>query len=288
MRWNVLAVTVQSTRFGIQLDVSSAARRDAALTDLDWLDAADHVELLVEGLWSTAGAHDPSALVRADHYEAVRAALAGRTVVARGRGVSLGTAHRADAARRDAWIARLARDQRHFRFGWYSEPLGATWSAGMSMGVPVPIPMPERSARIVRGRLRALQRAVPSVAVVNSGGPFLFGPLDEEPRFLARILKPRGMGLALDLGALLRLAGQPAIARNYLEALELRRLVSVSVDADTTGVHTAQRQFLQLILQLAPGTPVTLRMANASAAAMLSMLERVRSRWSPIPMGAHG
>lgn len=141
-----------------------------------------------------------------DEAEVERLAALGRRLgggfVAQGSGLSLGTAWREDAARRQGWLDGVARLHRRLAFRWYAEPLGACVLAGLALGVPVPLPSTAQTARVVRGRLRAMRRVVPVVAVRNAARDFCLGDPLEEAGWIGRVLGPRHMHLILDLGAL--------------------------------------------------------------------------------------
>jgi hypothetical protein len=156
--------------------------------------------------------------------------------VAQGSGLSLGTAWREDATRRQLWLDGVARLHRRLEFRWYAEPLGACVLAGLALGIPVPLPSTAQTARVVRGRLRAMRRVVPVVAVRNAARDFCLGDPLEEARWIGRVLGPRHMHLVLDLGAL-ELDGRRLglDVEAYLAALELERVLALRVSDGAAG-----------------------------------------------------
>ena len=156
--------------------------------------------------------------------------------VAHGRELSLGTVARDDAARRARYLARVAAAHARLAFLWYAEPLGATVLNGEKLGVAVPLPMSGLVARTVRGRLRAMRRVVPRVAVHR--GPFAFAadaPL-EEPAFIAKLLGARGTFLSVDLDALVALGPRFGFAvEEYFARLPVARILELVAGAPSAG-----------------------------------------------------
>jgi len=190
-------------------------------------DEAEYVEVAPETLWTTA---DDGALVPNGYWREFSRFRreTGMPFVAHGVGLSLGTVDPADAARLDAWLARIADDHREFDFGWYTDHLGAAILDGRAITLPVPLPMTDASAAVVRDRLIALQAVVPDVGFENAVFYFLFGrPLDE-PDFFRRILTRPRMHLLLDLHNVFTMARNFGFdADLYLERVDLSRVVEI-------------------------------------------------------------
>lgn len=196
----------------------------------------DYYEVAPETLWwadAQGGLHENGYFGRF----AQLLAATGKPFVAHGVGLSLGTADHDDGARRRRWLDRVARDHAVFGFEWYTEHLGATSMDGKALALPLPLPMTEHVARVVRGRLRSMQRVVDVVGVENTAAYFLLGDPLDEPAFLRRILRRRGHVLLLDLHNLYTMALNFGFdPQAYLRKLELDRVIEIhvsgGVDAD--------------------------------------------------------
>ncbi len=152
----------------------------------------------------------------------------GRFFVAHGVALSMGTASAADAPRRRRWLARVAEDHRRFRFRWYTDHLGASALAGRAVTLPLPLPMDAEAARVVRGRLAAMQRVVPRVGVENNVAYFLLGAPLDEAAFLARVVRGRGVHLLLDLHNLYTMSVNFGFDPDeYLARLDLAKVIEV-------------------------------------------------------------
>jgi uncharacterized protein (UPF0276 family) len=160
----------------------------------------------------------------------------GKPFVGHGVGFSLGTASRADAARRRRWLQRLRADHAVFDFRWYTDHLGATSLAGQALALPLPLPYSAYAAQLVRRRLRALQAVVPDVGVENTAQYFVLGDPLAEPAFLARVLSGPRSHLLLDLHNLYTMAhnlGFPAA--EYLARLDRHGVLSRVIEIHLSG-----------------------------------------------------
>ena len=152
----------------------------------------------------------------------------GRPFVAHGVGLSLGSASPASRPQQRATLDWAARCHGTFRFGWYTDHLGATSLAGQAMTLPVALPMTPYAAATTRRSLAALQRVVPSVGVENSVSYFLLGDPLAEPAFLRRILDRPGMHLLLDLHNVFTMGQNFGFdPRDYLARLDLSRVIEL-------------------------------------------------------------
>jgi uncharacterized protein (UPF0276 family) len=149
--------------------------------------------------------------------------------VAHGVGFSVGTPGR-EPRRRAAWLARLREDAARFRFGWFTDHLGASRLGGMELTLPLPIPMSAASAAVVRRALDEMRTVVPDVGVENSVFYFHLGSPLDEPAFLAACLSAPRSHLLLDLHNVLTTAVNAGFEpRRYLEALPLERAIEIHV-----------------------------------------------------------
>lgn len=146
----------------------------------------------------------PETLWRADctpttEHERLRqfAQRCGRPVVGHGVLFSLGAAQR--PARRDAWLAALARDRAAFDFQWCSEHLGFADADGLHTAWPLPLPPTDDAAAVVAAALRELQQVHPLVAFENNADLFCLGDPLAQPEFFARIAAAADAHLLLDL-----------------------------------------------------------------------------------------
>lgn len=208
------------------------------------VEAADYYEVAPETLWRD----DAEGRLQPNGYHRTFAELrrvTGKPFVAHGVGYSMGTSCASDAKRRRAWRARVAADQRTFRFRWWTDHLGATSVDGQSLSLPVPLPMNARAAATVRRRLREMQSVIPDVGVENNVAYFLLGEPLEEPGFLGAVLRAKRMHLLLDLHNLYTMSVnfgfQPG---EYLERLDLSRVIEIhvsgGVDADPAWIPGAR------------------------------------------------
>jgi uncharacterized protein len=157
-------------------------------------------------------------------------AVGSKSFVAHGVGFSVGTAASEDAPRRRRWLDRLALDQRLFRHRWYTDHLGATSLAGMSLTLPIAVPMTAYAAAVVRGSLRALQEICPDVGVENSVPYFFVGDPLDEPGFLQLALAAPRMHLLLDLHNVLTVAENAGFEpEEYLSLVDLTRVIEIHV-----------------------------------------------------------
>ena len=188
-------------------------------------DDVDYYEVAPETLWR---GDDENRLQPNGYHRRFLALGNGRFFVAHGVGLSMGTTCAADAPRRRAWLAQLRRDQRDFRFRWYTDHLGATSIDGQAMTLPLPVPMTAQAAAVVRRRLAAMQRVVPTVGVENNVAYFLLGDPLEEPGFLRACVRAPKTHLLLDLHNLYTMARNFDFdPEDYLARLDLSRVIEL-------------------------------------------------------------
>ena len=193
-------------------------------------EAVDYFEITPETTWWC----DESGALGTNGYHRRFAALVdetGRPCVAHGVGLSLGSAGRADVARRRRWLGRIAADHRRFKFRWYTEHLGITAPDGAALALPLPLPMDAQAARVVRRRLFAMQQIVPDVGVENSVQYFLLGNALDEAGFLGRVLRAPRTHLLLDLhNVYANSVNFKSYDRwQYLRTLPLSRVVEIHI-----------------------------------------------------------
>jgi uncharacterized protein (UPF0276 family) len=202
---------------------------------------ADYVEVAPETLWRVDASGQ---LTTNGYHRALREYLAasGKSCVAHGVGLSLGTADRGDAPRFQRWLARIAADHASLRFAWYTDHLGATVLDGQTLGLPVALPMTEPAAQVVRERLAALRAVVPDAGVENSVFYFLLGDWLDEPAFLANVLSGPGTHLVLDLHNVHTMATNLGRrAEDWLDRVDLTSVIEIHVsggkDSDPAWLH---------------------------------------------------
>lgn len=195
----------------------------------------DYYEVAPETLWRV----DAEGALAPNGYHKRFAALQKETrrpFVAHGVGLSMGTACERDGARRRRWLRQLRLDHETFRFRWYTDHLGATSLDGHAVTLPLPLPMNAEAARVVRERLRAMQRIVPHVGVENNVAYFTLGDPLEEPGFLGEILRAPGMHLLLDVHNLYTMAVNFGFDPDaYLERLDLSRVIEIHLSGGTSS-----------------------------------------------------
>lgn len=204
---------------------------------------ADYYEVAPETLWRARGrAPDDGAVLEENgffrRFVALRAET-GKPFVAHGVGFSLGTAARADGPRKRRWIERLQRDHAALGYLWYTDHLGASSLAGLSITLPAALPMTAHAAAVVRRALRAMAEVVPDVGVENTVAYFTLGDPLEEPAFLRRVLRAPRTHLLLDVHNLYTMAQNfgfdPAA---YAARLDLDRVIEIHLsggsDSDPT------------------------------------------------------
>lgn len=121
----------------------------------------DILEVAPETTWYLARTGE----LRANRYHPEFLALGARhhlPFIAHGVGLSPGSAQ--PGPRRARWLARVADDQRHFNYLWYTDHLGASVLAGHDLALPLGLPMTATHAALVRDSLAAMQRIVPQSA----------------------------------------------------------------------------------------------------------------------------
>jgi uncharacterized protein (UPF0276 family) len=192
----------------------------------------DYYEVAPETLWRSAnGALKPNDFH--GRFVELREET-GRPFVAHGVGFSMGGACQREASRRRAWMRQLRQDHRRFQFLWYTDHLGATSMAGEAVTLPLPLPMTGAAARIVRGRLRAMQRIVPDVGVENNVAYFLLGDALEEPGFLGECTKAPRTHLLLDLHNLHTMSVNFGFdPEEYVAMLDLTRVIEIHLSGGT-------------------------------------------------------
>ena len=187
--------------------------------------SADYLEVAPETTW-----HEPEPGVLAPNGFHRRFSAFDPPFVAHGVGLSMGSSSRADAGRQRRWLERLRQDQRVFAFRWYTDHLGATALDGEAPTLPLPLPMTAGFAATVRKKLRAMQSVVADVGVENNVAYFLLGDALDEPGFLGRCTKGKGMHVLLDVHNLFTMAENFGFdPRAYLERLPLERVIEVLV-----------------------------------------------------------
>jgi hypothetical protein len=198
------------------------------------LDEVDFYEVAPETLWRMDAAGDLVANGFHRRFEALRAET-GRPFVAHGVGLSVGSAA-PDEARRERWLAAIARTQRAFGFRWYTDHLGATVLDGRNLILPLALPMDAATSARVGARLAELQEIVPDVGLENSVCYYLLGDPLDEPDFLARCIAGARQHLLLDLHNVytmaLNLGFEPEA---YLARLPLERVLEIHVSGGETS-----------------------------------------------------
>jgi uncharacterized protein (UPF0276 family) len=193
---------------------------------------ADYLEVAPETLWyaDARGALQPNGF----WHRFAELADRGRRFVAHGVGLSMGTNATSDRPRQRRWLERMAEDHARFRFGWWTDHLGASTLDGLALTLPVALPMSPRAAAIVRGRLAAMRSIVGEVGVENTVAYFTLGDPLEEPRFLKACLRAPGTHLLLDVHNLYTMALNFGFApERYLEALPLERVIELHLSGGT-------------------------------------------------------
>ena len=189
---------------------------------------ADYLEVAPETLWVfDAGRRArPNGFFERTH---AMGTSRGQAFVAHGVGWSPGTV--ADMpGRRRAWLEAIAATHEVFRFGWYTDHLGASVWDGQDLILPMAVPMTAASAARTRARLRELQSIVPDVGLENSVAHHLWGDPLDEPAFLGRVLQGPGLHLLLDLHNLHTMALNFGFeAREYLDRLPLHDVLEIHV-----------------------------------------------------------
>ena len=189
----------------------------------------DYLEVCPETTWRPGP--DGALLANGVHrrFREVGAAH-GLPFVAHGVGFSLGGRAPSDEPRRARWLARMAEDQREFRYGWWTDHMGVTAPAGQHLALPLPVPMTPESAARVRQSLAGMRTVVPDVGFENSALPFVLGRVEDEPAFFRSVLEEPGTHLLLDLHNLhvhaLNFGADPGA---WLAALDLGRVIEIHV-----------------------------------------------------------
>jgi uncharacterized protein (UPF0276 family) len=156
--------------------------------------------------------------------------------VAHGVGLSLGGTAPEDAGRRARWLARIAEDQRAFRWRWYTDHLGVTAPGGLALTLPLAIPMTSALADAVRRSLRALRAVVPDVGFENTALCYVLGDALDEPRFFAKVLEEPGTHLLLDLHNLHTMAVNFGFEpERWLEEIDLGRVIEIHVSGGSAS-----------------------------------------------------
>ena len=211
--------------------------------DAEWLDIlgpiierdCGHLEIAPETTWRI----DDSGALVPNGFHALFLHLRHRIgcpFIAHGTAFSLGSASPADEPRRTRWLDRIREDHAAFQFGWYSDHLGATALDGLAMALPLPLAMDDESARAVRRSLRAIQSAVPDVAVENNVAYFVVGNALDEPPFLRAVLDAPRTHLLLDLHNLATMAQNHAFdPEDYLSLLDLSRVIEIHLSGGGTS-----------------------------------------------------
>ncbi len=191
------------------------------------LERADYLEVAPETLWVADGAGlRPNGF----HRQVQRHAERGKTIVAHGVGLSLGSIDSADRVRREQWLERIAEDHRMLRYAWYTDHLGASVVAGENVALPMALPMCDAWARALRDNLAALQRIVADVGVETTVHYCSPGDWLHEPAFLASVLSAPRTHLVLDLHNVYTMAINLGIeAEDYLQRVDLDSVIEIHV-----------------------------------------------------------
>jgi uncharacterized protein (UPF0276 family) len=189
---------------------------------------ADYYEVTPETLWRPDGAGRPTP----NGFHRRFLAFGRRTdrpFVAHGVGLSVAGNAAVETARRQRWLARIAADQKLFRFRWYTDHLGISAPGGDALALPLPPPMTAYAAALVRRRLARLAKIVPHVGLENTAHYFLLGDPLDEPRFISRVLAPP-FALLLDLHNVHTMAVNMGFdPQAYLRKLPLTRVMEIHV-----------------------------------------------------------
>ncbi|APR75375.1 Hypothetical protein A7982_00721 [Minicystis rosea] len=190
-------------------------------------DEAEHFEVAPETLWRLDG----GGVLQENGFFRRFAALRAETkkpFVAHGVGFSVGTAARADGARKRRWIERLKRDHAELGYLWYTDHLGASSLAGQAVTLPIALPMTAHAASVVRRSLRAMAEVVPDVGLENTVAYFMLGDPLEEPDFLRRVLSGPRTHLLLDVHNVYTMAQNFGFdAAAYMARLDLDRVIEI-------------------------------------------------------------
>lgn len=190
----------------------------------EWVDV---VEVAPETLWRVGehGRFVPNGFFAATLELGRRHAA---RFVAHGVGLSTGSA--TSPERRACWLDGIMRTHEAFRFGWYTEHLGATSWGGEELALPLGVPMTDARAATISARLAELQRIVPAVGLENTVAYFTFGSPLDEPAFLARALAAPRRHLLLDLHNLYTMSLDHGFdADDYLARLDLGAVIELHV-----------------------------------------------------------
>lgn len=188
---------------------------------------ADYFEVAPETMWRVDGAGQ---LIENGYWRLfleLKTKLQ-KPCVAHGIGFSLGTNGPLDRKRKRAWLARMAKDNAAFEFGWYTEHLGASSLGGAQVALPMPLLMNAFSAAVVRRSLAAMQKIIPNVGVENTVVYFALGDPLEEPGFLMQILRNPGTHLLLDLHNVYTMSVNFGFdPQAYIDRLDLDRVIEI-------------------------------------------------------------
>ena len=197
---------------------------------------ADYFEVAPETLWrfGADAALSPNGYHR--RFEALKKTTQ-KPFVAHGVGYSVGSASAADEARTERWLTQLKKDHTTFGFQWYTDHLGVSTPAGLSLTLPLPLLMVEENAKIIRARLRRLQSIVPDVGVENTANYFVLGDPLDEPAFLMRAVAAPNMHLLLDLHNVYTMACNFGFdPEAYLHRLDLDKVIEIHVSGGRDSV----------------------------------------------------
>jgi uncharacterized protein (UPF0276 family) len=173
---------------------------------------------------------------------------AGRPVVAHGVLGSIGAA--VPPARRDVWLAALARDVEAFGCRWVSEHLGFADVDGLHVGWPLPLPPTGEAIDAVAASLRQLRdRVHATVCFENNADLFCLGDPLAQPVLFAQLCAAADAELLLDLHnafAFCRNVGVPLDA--WLDALPWARVreLHLSGGSDSDAALLANGRSLRL------------------------------------------
>lgn len=193
------------------------------------LELVDYLEVAPETMWLEGpdGALTENGFHR--HFLEVKERT-GKSFVAHGVGLSLGSFGREERRRRGRWLRQLREDHARFQFRWYTDHLGATTLGGQNVALPIPLPMTPAFAAQVRRTLRAAQAVVPDVGLENTAPTVLFGDPLDEPGFIGAALSRPRTHLVLDLHNLHTVALNYGVNPDeYLARLDLARVIEIHV-----------------------------------------------------------
>ena len=159
--------------------------------DLIENDAAIY-EVNPETLWAAGCVENPLHPVFREIVE-----RSGRPTI--GHGILYSLAAATPPRRRKMWLEALRRDQRAFRFEWFSEHLGFADHGDLHLALPLPVPRADETVDAVARNFEPLQEIFTTVAFENNVSYFAVGDPLDEPLLFADVCERTGCGMVLDL-----------------------------------------------------------------------------------------